>query len=295
MRRLLTSFVVAATTVLVPMLAAAGTNQEFAEQIAKGLRSSGQLHDYKIGVKYQDGTAWLKGQVSSEDQLKTAVALASQMPGVSRVVSNLTVVPVEEMGAPAPSTTPVRLATSLGAMAPESRTAQPVPTVEMPASVPNAPMAPEPPAVQRVRTSYVPRPVQQVSADEQEMPGPIPAAVPTYTTSRPARPLPIAFTQPQAAQSMAPMAAPASPIPAYAGGGGPAPVRYDHPQMPCHAWPSYAAYPNYGAVTYPRQYSPAAWPYIGPFYPYPQVPLGWRKVTLEWDDGWWFLDFKDHH
>ena len=27
-------------------------------------------------------------------------------------------------------------------------------------------------------------------------------------------------------------------------------------------------------------------------YPYPQVPLGWRKVTLEWDDGWWPLDFK---
>ena len=42
-----------------------------------------------------------------------------------------------------------------------------------------------------------------------------------------------------------------------------------------------------------QQYSPTAWPYIGPFYPYPQVPLGWRKVTLEWDDGWWFLDFKD--
>jgi len=24
-----------------------------------------------------------------------------------------------------------------------------------------------------------------------------------------------------------------------------------------------------------------------------QVPLGWRKVSLEWSDGWWFLDFKD--
>ena len=63
--------------------------------------------------------------------------------------------------------------------------------------------------------------------------------------------------------------------------------------MPGYAWPSYAAYPNYAALTYPKQYSPTAWPYIGPFYPYPQVPLGWRKVTLEWDDGWWFLDFKD--
>ena len=85
----------------------------------------------------------------------------------------------------------------------------------------------------------------------------------------------------------------ASPIPASlaAYSGGPAAVRYDHPNMPGYAWPSYAAYPNYAAVTYPRQYSATAWPYIGPFYPYPQVPLGWRKVTLEWDDGWWFLDF----
>ncbi|HEY6564999.1 MAG TPA: hypothetical protein VIY86_10915 [Pirellulaceae bacterium] len=69
-------------------------------------------------------------------------------------------------------------------------------------------------------------------------------------------------------------------------------VIYDNPQMPGYAWPSYASHPNYAAVSYPRQYSPMAWPYIGPFYPYPQVPLGWRKVCLEWDDGWWMLDFK---
>ncbi len=67
--------------------------------------------------------------------------------------------------------------------------------------------------------------------------------------------------------------------------------RYDQPQMPGYAWPSYAAYPNSAAVTYPKQYSASAWPYIGPFYPYPQVPLGWRKVALEWDDGLWYLDF----
>ena len=87
------------------------------------------------------------------------------------------------------------------------------------------------------------------------------------------------------------------PMPAYAPGvgGGPAPSAYDQPQLPRSAWPSYAAYPNYGAVSYPKQYSPTAWPYIGPFYPYPQVPLAWRKVSLEWDDGWWFLDFSAHN
>jgi hypothetical protein len=70
---------------------------------------------------------------------------------------------------------------------------------------------------------------------------------------------------------------------------------YENAQMPGYAWPSYASYPNYAALTYPKQYSPTAWPYIGPFYPYPQVPLAWRKVSLEWDDGWWFLDFSAHN
>ena len=76
-----------------------------------------------------------------------------------------------------------------------------------------------------------------------------------------------------------------------AGGGYGAGVTYDAAQVPGYAWPSYSAYPNYASLSYPRQYSPQAWPYIGPFYPYPQVPLGWRKVSLEWDDGWWMLDF----
>jgi hypothetical protein len=75
----------------------------------------------------------------------------------------------------------------------------------------------------------------------------------------------------------------------------PVPMRADGPNMPNYAWPSYAAYPNYAGLQYPTQYSPTAWPYIGPFYPYPQVPLGWRRVSLEWDDGWWWLDFDDRH
>ena len=119
---------------------------------------------------------------------------------------------------------------------------------------------------------------------------------------RGSRPLPIAYVQPAPpapaaanAGAPAPIAAPApqptslgAPIPAGQGG-----VQYDHPNLPNYAWPTYAAYPNYAAVTYPKQYSPTAWPYIGPFYPYPQVPLGWRKVVLEWHDGWWNLNFDD--
>jgi hypothetical protein len=83
------------------------------------------------------------------------------------------------------------------------------------------------------------------------------------------------------------------PMAMYSGASPVAPAAYDSPHMPNYAWPSYAAYPNYAALTYPKQYSATAFPFIGPFYPYPQVPLGWRKVSLEWDDGWWFLDFHD--
>jgi len=69
--------------------------------------------------------------------------------------------------------------------------------------------------------------------------------------------------------------------------------RYDQPNVPNYAWPAYAAPNNYSEVTYPRLYCPQAAPYIGPFYPYPQVPLEWRKVTLEWHDGYWWVDFDD--
>jgi hypothetical protein len=67
------------------------------------------------------------------------------------------------------------------------------------------------------------------------------------------------------------------------------------PGYPNYAWPSYAPYPNFSAVGYPTVYPWQAWPNIGPFYPYPEVPLDWRAVTLRWDDGLWWLDFKKHY
>ena len=151
-----------------------------------------------------------------------------------------------------------------------------------------------------------PRMAQRDPRMAQRMPPPQsmggPAPVPSASQSPYARTAMAALAAPLAVVA-APFAALApggqrqgpGPQPAHVPGtgGGVAPVGYDQPQLPAYAWPSYAPYPNYAALTYPKQYSPTAWPYIGPFYPYPQVPLGWRKVTLEWDDGWWFLDFKD--
>jgi BON domain len=69
----------------------------------------------------------------------------------------------------------------------------------------------------------------------------------------------------------------------------PSPAEVNPPRMPPYAWPSYAPYNNYSRVAYPLSYPYNAWPYIGPFYPFPKIPPGWRSVKLEWDDGhWWF-------
>jgi len=340
MRRLLVGLVVAASAALVPTWALAG-NQEVAEQIAASLKDSGLLHGYKIGVKYQEGTAWLRGQVASREQMNTALQLVYKTPGVTRVVNNLVVAseqaprgPVATQSPPAAAPLQQPLQQVDGAVAAEQHR-RPV-SREMRGSQMQLPVVGSEPVVEtpkpigradRVGSLFAPSPTPQVNvtalqeptlapprapteADPSapEQPTPPPVAVTHLTAAgqavapRGSRPLPIAYVQaappaPAAANAgaPAPIAAPApqpaslgAPIPAGQGG-----VQYDHPNLPNYAWPTYAAYPNYAAVTYPKQYSPTAWPYIGPFYPYPQVPLGWRKVVLEWHDGWWNLNFDD--
>lgn len=61
------------------------------------------------------------------------------------------------------------------------------------------------------------------------------------------------------------------------------------PPLPPYAWPTYAPYNNVSRVGYPTAYPYNAFPFIGPFYPFPKVPLGWRKVLLEWEDGHWWI------
>ena len=119
----------------------------------------------------------------------------------------------------------------------------------------------------------------------------------------PAGPMPGMNAPGMPGQPMGPMAGPmggmpgpmAQPMPGPSpmGHGGMGGAMYGSPNLPDHAWPAYAQYPNSAAVTYPTQYSASAWPYIGPYYPYPQVPLGWRKAQLEWDDGYWQLSFNN--
>lgn len=82
---------------------------------------------------------------------------------------------------------------------------------------------------------------------------------------------------------------PPEPTPVYQGHPpGAAPNAHYPPRMPPYAWPTYAPYNNYSRVAYPTLYPYKSWPFIGPMYPFPKVPLGWRSVSLTWQDGFWW-------
>ncbi len=318
MRRLNWAATLAAFVLAMP-LAVLADDQETANQVAETLKTSGRMKDYTVGVTVKDGTAWLKGSVTSEEQMSTALMLAEDTYGVERVVNNLTIAQPKKAFAAEASrnfqkSSRLRQPESIAAV-PADETQEGVvrasmelpdhaqqelavagPMAQMRDDVPMAAQAPmgQPAQMSPEQQAYLmgarqAQPMQQMpqqASNRKPMPLPIGARGPYQQVSRQV-PGPggemIGTPQPMPMQG-APM-----------GVAAPAPMHYDNPSMPGYAWPSYAAYPNYAALTYPKQYSPTAWPYIGPFYPYPQVPLGWRKVTLEWDDGWWFLDFKDSH
>lgn len=104
---------------------------------------------------------------------------------------------------------------------------------------------------------------------------------------------------PQALPPVGPIAAmPTAAYPPGPNGMAPEPMAMGHghgpaagfaPPLPPHAWPTYAPYNNVSRVGYPTAYPYNAFPFIGPFYPFPKVPLGWRSVQLTWEDGhWWY-------
>jgi len=253
-----------------------------AQQVARSIKSSGQLSNYRLGVKYQDKVAWLLGTVSSDQQRQTAIELARQIEGVDQVISKLTI-EGEEVALPR-ETAAVSPMVSLGEEKVTLPRVTPA-TAERPASrqaVPRRRLAPRPNA----------RPMPMSPMPMSMSPR---RASAIRTSGMQGRPMPASYQGcPPGGQGMGMgQGRGMGPRPAgHVPNGGAVGVSHDNAHMPGYAWPSYAAYPNYSAVTYPKQYSPSAWPYIGPFYPYPQVPLGWRKVTLEWDDGWWQLDFS---
>jgi hypothetical protein len=324
MQKMIRRLAIVAIAALWPAIATAA-DQEAAQRIASALRTSGQFVDYSIGIKFDNGTAWLLGRVANDEQRQLAISLVEQMDGVTKVVDKL------EVKSSRPSAgnsgdTGVRFAASQTASCPTNCKPQRTPPSTLAAQSYNDPGDPLQSRGAQLAPSnsrrFAPEPNYRVSGGPQAARMPMDGQVRqvsqetdlggapnpmSYGYQRPgsyrlAGPAPVNTQAMPAGYNVSRTAGPmygptmggGCPGGACAGGNCAVPP-YEQPHMPCYSWPSYAAYPNYAAVTYPRQYSPTAWPYIGPFYPYPQVPLGWRKVSLEWDDGWWWLDFYDNH
>jgi hypothetical protein len=297
-------------------VSAAPAADDLAATVAGRLRDSGALSGYRVNVKAKQGTVWLEGRVSDPRQLAAAMEIAEGIPGVERVVNRLVIEnptpPRTEAAAPfalpsnslpsnAPPAAAQAFAVAKAGSAKAASAAQAAPRTAAPGRPPLPLAAVNGRPVPRAGAGVAPRGVRPVSGGEPMMlPGPggydgsyvdgqmVPGTMrmsdggPGY----PGGPGGFAGGQPMPMGGTGRMGGTGMP---------PIPMRGDGPNMPNYAWPSYAAYPNYAALQYPTQYSPTAWPYIGPFYPYPQVPLGWRRVSLEWDDGWWWLDFDERH
>jgi hypothetical protein len=133
-----------------------------------------------------------------------------------------------------------------------------------------------------------PSPITQVQAT-----GPVAPAFPAPPAAAAPAPPPPPAEQVPPPPMREPLPPPAGgvipePVPTFAA---PMPSPYDlnPPLMPPYAWPTYAPYNNFSRVAYPLAYPYQSWPFIGPYYPFPKIPPGWRSVKLEWEDGhWWF-------
>jgi hypothetical protein len=267
-----------------------------AQQIGRELKESGQLQNYRIGIEFQNGIAKLSGSVTSAEQRDTAVQLARQVQGVSHVVCNLTC-PADGLDASGTQNSfNAYSETELAAAQAEQPNVMHAYGENMPAAAAPIRRAPRP-----MTNGARPSPQRAPSRGNMPLPSQLATGAGNPGVRQASAQYPYAAMpaydgyQPGMAGGMAAgageQAVPVGFVP-HGHGRGPS---YENAQMPGYAWPTYASYPNYAALTYPKQYSPTAWPYIGPFYPYPQVPLAWRKVSLEWDDGWWFLDFSAHN
>jgi hypothetical protein len=243
-----------------PAQAPRSPNQQTADAVAGALRSGGSLADVRIAIDTQDGLVVLSGSVTTEAQKAEALARARSVPGVLGVADRLIV-------ASDPRVRPARFEIT-------GRPAQPMAGAR-PGQPPRMAFGGNVPQLGGVPSVGGP------------YGGAVGAPYGGGVTSGPIE------------------GATMGPIGSYEGGmgiDGPAPeglaggaTAAAMPGAPNYAWPSYAPHPNFSAVGYPTAYPWQAWPNIGPFYPYPEVPLDWRAVTLRWDDGIWWLDFKKHY
>lgn len=296
--------------------------QQITQGIAQAIQGSG-VRGHDIDLRYKGGVATLLGKARSPQDVARLTQVISRVPGVRQVNNQLQAPgmgsPIQQASATTSGSTNQKVAEQiaqalaanrLSGLDIEVRYNAGKATLSGPVPHPQVAMiahqvAASVPGVLHVenRLTFAGQPGQPAGypgPGPQGFPGAGPqgANVMPVSHQMPGRPHPGMV----AAGAMGGMAASAMGMapggmgpgagPHAHGGGNPSHLAYDLPNLPNHSWPTYAAYPNYAQVSYPKEYSASAWPYIGPFYPYPQVPMGWRQVQLEWDDGAWNLNFR---
>ena len=288
--------------------------KQITTQIASAIGQSG-LRGHKINLRYGGGVATLMGAAQSPQDVARLTQVIARVPGVRQVNNQLhapgMAPPVQQASGNSGSSNQqvaeqiaqALAANRLSGLDIEVRYNGGLATLSGPVPHPQVVMiahqvAASVPGVLQVDNRLT-VPGMQAGMQGQGYPGPGPQnpnVMPvSHQVARPPHPAMMA------AGAMGGMAAGAMGMaqgngpgagPHAHGTGNPSHLAYDLPNLPNHSWPTYASYPNYAQVTYPKEYGASAWPYIGPFYPYPQVPLGWRQVQLEWDDGSWNLNFR---
>lgn len=325
MRRFLFGVVIASVTAAMPVWAFGG-DREIAKTVMSELqqyKDAGQLKGFDVNLKVEDGVVYLMGEVANRNQRALIAKAAANAAGSTNVVNEIQVreskpteiQTVSAVESNAPMVNDTVITDSIFDHLAQAKASGKLRGFDLDISTVNGDVWVRGNVANQEQKAFVldvasrvhgvarviddvtvkgQSDVRSVStAAPQSAPLPLPqgSSMPMMgpTNGQAGHAGPQAFAPSGLASYNAASPAPMNYGEAGMGMGAP---RYDQPNLPNYAWPSYAAYPNYAAVTYPKQYSPSAWPYIGPFYPYPQVPLGWRRVSLEWDDGLWYLDFS---
>ncbi|RLS52356.1 MAG: BON domain-containing protein [Planctomycetota bacterium] len=291
----------------------ASSNDAIAQEIANGMKAAG-LKGKGIRIVVLEGVATLTGEIMDAQQLAKATQVASRTPGVETVDNQLS---------PIQSVAPAR-AESTGGRQPiqrvqyEEAAQQAAPSNQVVAQAIADQMASAGLSGYDIEIRYkngacsllgdvasqaeamkAQQAAESVGGVQQVLNRLTVQGQPISQQQGPVYPAGLAVGEGQLPPGLPPQAMGGAPQMqpgmGYPGGGiAPAGhhMMYNQPNVPEYAWPTYAQNDNYAAVTYPSQYDASAFPYIGPFYPYPQVPMNWRQSTLEWKDGSWSLRFS---
>jgi len=267
-----------------PIQAVADNNpdQKLAEAIAVKLGATSHLNGYQLDLTCEGGIVELNGTVKDNAQRAELMKVVRGVRGVKNVVDSMTiksdVQKVQAIDPPAGGNVPP--------VPPSAGTGMP--------GTPYAPQSTQPPplGMQQGAPQNLPQGLQTmpqgISGDGYH--GPIQDGPPNMGGYQGGPPM--------GGYQGGQLPPPGAMDGGYGGGGNdPAPIGmpptaglYDAapPKMPPYAWPTYAPYNNYSRCAYPQMYPANAFPFIGPYYPFPKVPPGYRSIKLEWEDGAWY-------